>query len=130
MSDSAEDKVKCVIYDCCHSLAQPSMRGQTWGEIKDFLTRHILNALPQWQPIETAPENTDILVRWPMRLVDENDMPTGEITSCHTIIAQKNKELGWDDQGSMCDASASWMMTDDETAFEPTYWMPLPQPPE
>lgn len=62
MDKSTEDKIKEVVYDCCHSLAQPSMQGMKWGEIKDFLTRHIIDQLPQWQPIETAPRDRHILL--------------------------------------------------------------------
>ena len=41
MTKRMQKAVTEVIYDCCHSLSQPSMRHYTWGMAKDYLTEHV-----------------------------------------------------------------------------------------
>jgi len=103
MSD-VEKNIKEVIYDCCHSLSQPSMQGMKWGEIKDYLTRHIIAQLPQWQPIETAPRE----VEFRCLLAHKYSVVTGY----------------WD--------GGKWVNERSPVGGEylATHWMTLPQPPE
>lgn len=50
-----------VIYDCCHSLSQPSMQNYTWGTAKDYLTEHVgrevdrVLATPQGEWVKAPP---------------------------------------------------------------------------
>ncbi len=82
-----------------------------------------------WRDISTAPEGEDILVRWAMRELDEDDQPTGKITSISTVIAQKRGGY-WEDYGAMENTSAEYRGDDDETAFAPECWQPLPPAPK
>ena len=112
MSD-IEDKIKCVIYDCCHSLAQPSMQGKTWGEIKDYLTKYILETLPQWQPIETAPEDGEVFL---LCLPKQMNL----IIRCRYNRVHKY---------FVTDQNAIWL-TNYHVMHEGELWQPMPQPPE
>jgi hypothetical protein len=56
-----------------------------------------------WQPIETAPKFTELLLWDPVVGV----VSTGE---------------WYENEG--------WLMTFDEIPFEPTHWMPMPAPPQ
>jgi hypothetical protein len=68
-----------------------------------------------WQPIETAPKDSTAILLWPYT--------PGDIWSGH---APKEVALGY------YVADGVWLNPEDAfgTTFEPTHWMPLPEPPE
>ena len=111
-----EKNVKEVIYDCCHSLSQPSMQGMMWGEIKDYLTRHIIAILPQWQDISTAPrDGTEIDI-----LLNGNG-------------AARIPNVKWGDDGvnhTWIDSYDNPVIHEGDPMNEITHWMPYPLPPE
>lgn len=75
-------------------------------EAKDKRIAELEAALPQWQPIETAPkDNTPILV------------PTNAHSDGIVIVR-------WYTYNGL----AAWRDWDEDVHF-PTHWMPLPQPP-
>ena len=51
--------VEMTIYDCCHSLSQPSMQNKMWGDVKDYLTKHIVHTIKK--AISQLPANGDNL---------------------------------------------------------------------
>jgi hypothetical protein len=78
----------------------------TLDDIKKEIERKLEAALPQWQPIETAPkDNTPILV------------PTNAHSDGIVIVR-------WYTYNRL----AAWRDWDEDVHF-PTHWMPLPQPP-
>jgi hypothetical protein len=85
-------------------------------------------ALSGWQPIETAPKDgTHILVSWPMRQMDDEDMPTGPTTRRDTLVTWMNGD-SWIEPDYL-GASGAWFGDEDCYAADPDLWMPLPTPP-
>lgn len=78
----------------------------------------------QWQPIETAPrDGSRILVK---NRDDGYDEQTGYRTYSNDIgVAEWSKSGCCDDYGWI-----SSFCCDFVTRFEPTHWMPLPEPPK
>ena len=82
----------------------------------------------EWQPIETAPENTDILTyadfddaqpvgvsrfRWVTEIVDDVEKVINNAKGRRLIIQERTvKKREWEGRH-----------------WEPTHWMPLPPPP-
>ena len=74
----------------------------------------------EWQPIETAPRDVDILV-WSERYYDR------------PVTAQWDDRYGW--SPSWDDSLVIEYMSDFGTEYKalpvrPTHWMPLPEPPK
>lgn len=80
-----------------------------------------------WLDARTAPDNEIVLAAWPMRLLDEDDMPTGAVVAVHVITAQRHGDT-WDDLGGF-DGIGRGFDDDHEPVESPTHWMPLPAPP-
>lgn len=70
-----------------------------------------MNSRPQWRPIETAPEETSVLI-WDGKM----------ICAAHRWKTIGNKSF-WS-----CDGADGYEC---ENMFDnPTHWMPLPEPPK
>lgn len=41
IKDNLSKLTDTVLYDCVHSLAQPSMQGKSYGEIKEYLAKNV-----------------------------------------------------------------------------------------
>lgn len=85
-----------------------------------------LEALTQWQPIETAPRDIEVLVCF------VSDYGWQEKPSIYGPVTAKfnGKEWvsSWDDERVIC--SETWAGTEyKDVEFEPTHWMPLPEAP-
>lgn len=88
-----------------------------------------LRGATTWQPIETAPREHgySIMVSWPVRELDDDDMPTGPILRRVTLITEMNGNQWLDPD--VCNASGSWFGDDYAFAEQPDLWMPLPTAP-
>jgi len=42
--ENIDKDIEMSIFDCFHSLSQPSMQGKTYGQMKDYVTEHVLKA--------------------------------------------------------------------------------------
>jgi hypothetical protein len=83
----------------------------------------------QWQPICTAPreQGKPILVSWPVRELDDDDMPTGPILRRVTLITEMNGNHWLDPD--VCNAVGVWFGDDYAYAEQPDLWMPVPASP-
>ncbi len=101
-----------------HQIADDLSRlgyAETEGKFFDYVTESLgsilaaLRAVPDWQPIETAPKDGDDILVWGPGL-------------CCLVV-------GWDDSG---DLDFPWATLDGPKYFDKafTHWMPLPRPPE
>lgn len=72
--------------------------------------------MAEWQPIETAPKDIEILV----------------CTEYGYYIANSIQIFDKDKNGNYQKISDGWLanMADLSMKINPTYWMPLPQPPK
>jgi len=95
----------------------------------DDTARKAEGSMSEWQPISTAPrDGRDILVWWPMRALDDEGLPTGEIVDGRAFVSAwviggywwepKEVEDGCDEEEIECGFTE-----------EPSHWMPLPEPP-
>ncbi len=82
----------------------------------------------QWRPIETCPMSATVLVAWPLRKLETDDMPTGPVTRVTVCLGQRTGKDYWDDLGAF-EGTGSYFGDEDEPAERPSHWMPLPQPP-
>jgi hypothetical protein len=84
--------------------------------------------VPQWQPIETAPNKGQPFLAWyPQVRLDEDDNLTDEtFGGAAAIIAVENGQ--WEEPEWLT-AHGSYYMEDWCFAEIPTHWMPLPAPP-
>ena len=69
----------------------------------------------KWQPIETVPKDTEVLVHWA-----EHYGLNGS-TEVATLVSDGDDGDEW---CSVCESHSVWMHED------PTHWMPLPEPPK
>lgn len=75
----------------------------------------------EWQPIETAPDNTEILVYVPPYPYNSIVCPE----EYHVACRERHHYSGnWLWAGSTGEGSSCWL------SLPPTHWMPLPKPPQ
>ena len=73
-----------------------------------------------WQPIETAPKNGRTILVW-------NGLNSGFYTRAQDMgVALWRKQAFPDGQECWCAQDCC----DGVTTYEPTHWMPLPEPPD
>lgn len=72
----------------------------------------------QWQPIETAPEEEDVLVH----SVDYGDLPAWS-RAFITVMHKEKDGSWWVSTGENIHNRTSFIFT------EPTHWMPIPEKP-
>ena len=102
MTETYEDQLSRVRM---MSTPAPANTATTWdlSPNDQAALRAVLDALPQWQPIETAPKDgTDFLACW-----DDDEL--------HVVCLRGNE---------------CFRAMDREEWAIPTVWMPLPAPPE
>ena len=81
-----------------------------------------------WQPADTAPMHETVLVAWPLRKLDVNDMPTGDVVRVAVCLGIRGSASGWDDLGAF-EGTGQYFDDDHEPVESPSHWMPLPSPP-
>jgi len=84
-----------------------------------------------WQTISETnlpPVNEEVLLRWPMVLVDDDDGLTDEVDSLSTVLGCYCGDGQWDDFGAMENTNAAYRLSDDETAAAPIEFMLIPKP--
>lgn len=89
-----------------------------------------MTEIREWQPIETAPSNTSVIVKvgehmaFAARLIPHGSMNSDE-QACDQWQAEHEGEHPecWDD-GCCWESNASECMS-----LQPTHWQPLPDPP-
>lgn len=106
--------------------------------------------MSEWQPIETAPRDVEILVWFdheadpyqdpkdPLKLTDYGaNTEAGEFLEGRGVTVAKWQDRIWeseDEYGSGYWLPAGWFSRGDfhhyEVVCNATHWMPLPQPPE
>ena len=69
--------------------------------------------MTQWKDIDTAPTDGTAILLWPYSYAN---IWRGR-ANAEVILGFYNEE------------SDSWFNPEERTAFEPTHWMPLPEPP-
>lgn len=83
--------------------------------------------MSEWQPIETAPmDGTSILVHG-------NKAPGNPSGKMETCEAYNTSVAAW--WAGENDGEGAWicymgMVQEPECGFEPTHWMPMPEPPK
>ena len=70
--------------------------------------------MSRWKPIETAPKDGFLIV--------VTNAATAEISLAHKT---RDGEVGWTQY-----VNGTPMLFQPKLRFEPTHWMPLPEPPE
>ena len=70
-----------------------------------------------WQPINTAPENEDILVCW-AKLLGFN----GDVCAAIHIVDEENGDDHWRTEANPFDGGEYCVWPE-----EPSHWMPLPE---
>lgn len=104
------------------------------AKAQDFWTGNIrefsFQGLPGgWQPIETAPKDgKPILVWWPIRKVNDEGMPTGEVIGGCSIVTEWNGGT-WLEPDVLNSLNSNYNNDDAEYATAPSHWMSLPSPP-
>ena len=98
-----------------------SFRGDWWAkDWGDGETRYVRADLAGWQPIETAPINTDVLVCWA-----RSEGFNGAV--CQAIHAVDGEDWydAWRTEANPADGGEFF-----EWPETPTHWQPLPEPPD
>lgn len=80
-----------------------------------------------WQPIETAPGMTDVLVWWPLVQLDDDGEPTDEVTGGAAFVSELQRDY-WIEPDAL-NAMGDHMGDDETYAAQPSHWMPLPAAP-
>lgn len=75
-----------------------------------------------WQPIETCPERTPVLVYFPAGRSAYGEYDAGCAVAVSTL---RNGERDWDPVGA-----ETYITEDIWVVGEPTHWQPLPEAPE
>lgn len=91
--------------------------------------RAVLAAAHGWRPIETAPKDgTEFLAWFPKLRLDDDGYATTEVVGGHQAIVTC-KDGQWDEP-TWLDASGAYYFDDWCFAELPTFWQPLPPPPD
>lgn len=84
--------------------------------------------MSEWRPIESAPKAQDVLAFWPLRELDDDDEPTGEIVGGEIVVTRFDAGAGWTEPDYF-GAYGAHLGDDVDYTDAPTHWMPLPAPP-
>lgn len=85
--------------------------------------------LNRWKSIRSCPRQKPVLVWWPLRRLDAEENPTGQIVGGHVLIASVDGAGRVWDEPPEIDAVGSHMDDDYAFAETPSHWMELPKPP-
>lgn len=80
-----------------------------------------------WQPIDTAPGMTDVLVWWPRVKLDDDGDPTDVVTGGGAFVSERQGNY-WIEPDAL-NAMGDHMGDDETYAENPSHWMPLPPAP-
>jgi hypothetical protein len=69
--------------------------------------------MSEWQPIETVPDDVEEILAW---------IPPGNGLLGYCVVAAR-------DRGGDLTEGCEWYGIEDYTPYQPSHWMPLPNPP-
>jgi len=81
----------------------------------------------EWQPIDTAPGMTEVIVWWPIVKLDDDSDPTDEVTGGAAFVSEL--QGGYWIEPDALNAIGDHMGDEETYAERPSHWMPRPVAP-